>query len=145
MEPSEAVFVDTSGWVALLNSDDGLHEEAGRLLARFGVERRRMVTTDWVLAETGNSLAKYAARDSFAQSVQVFLGSPTSRLIRVDEPLFRRALTLYSQMHDKTWGLVDCASFIVMRDGGLIRALTADRDFEQAGFQCLLRKAGDVP
>jgi len=140
MKTSEAVFIDTSGWIALLNADDYLHADARRLLNQFGVDRRHLVTTDWVLAETGNGLAKYAARVRFARSVEVFVTSATGRLVRIEEPTFQRALSLYAQASDKTWGLVDCASFVIMRDQGLTAALTADRDFEQAGFQCLLPK-----
>jgi hypothetical protein len=70
--------------------------------------------------------------------VEIFLQSPSSRLVRVDEGLFQRALELYGQVTDKTWGLVDCASFVVMRDQEIVDALTSDRHFEQAGFHCLL-------
>jgi predicted nucleic acid-binding protein len=49
-----------------------------------------------------------------------------------------RALKLYTERSDKTWGLVDCASFIVMSDEGSTEAFTADRHFEQAGYTCLL-------
>ncbi len=49
-----------------------------------------------------------------------------------------RALLLYSDRPDKAWGLVDCASFIVMKDEGITDAFTIDRHFEQAGFTCLL-------
>lgn len=68
----------------------------------------------------------------------VFIESPNSRLVRIDSEVFQRALSLYETSSDKTWGLVDCASFIVMHEAGLADALTADRHFEQAGFRCLL-------
>jgi uncharacterized protein len=41
-------------------------------------------------------------------------------------------------MFDKTWGLVDCASFVVMSERGVMEAFTTDRHFDQAGFACLL-------
>jgi uncharacterized protein len=50
-------------------------------------------------------------------------------------------LTLYEQATDKVWGLVDCASFVVMRDQRVLDALSGDRHFEQAGFRCLLPTA----
>jgi predicted nucleic acid-binding protein len=49
-----------------------------------------------------------------------------------------RALQLYAERADKTWGLVDCASFVVMTEQGMTEAFTTDRHFEQAGFRCLL-------
>jgi hypothetical protein len=48
------------------------------------------------------------------------------------------ALELYSKRSDKTWGLVDCASFVVMEKEGIDEAFTNDRHFVQAGLSCLL-------
>lgn len=45
---------------------------------------------------------------------------------------------MYSLHTDKTWGLVDCISFVVMQERGITDALTADRHFQQAGFRALL-------
>jgi predicted nucleic acid-binding protein len=47
---------------------------------------------------------------------------------------FRRALEIYEKYDDKTWGLVDCMSFIVMGEHGLTDVLTFDADFSAAGF-----------
>jgi predicted nucleic acid-binding protein len=52
--------------------------------------------------------------------------------------MFARAFELYRSHLDKSWGLIDCVSFIVMRDFGLTEFLTADKHFEQAGFSALL-------
>ena len=43
-------------------------------------------------------------------------------------------------VHYKAWGLVDCISFIVMREAGVNQALTFDQHFVQAGFQALMRE-----
>lgn len=51
---------------------------------------------------------------------------------------FREGLTLYRSRLDKTWGLTDCTSFLVMEQKGISEALSADRDFQQAGFEALL-------
>jgi predicted nucleic acid-binding protein len=45
---------------------------------------------------------------------------------------------LYLSRSDKTWGLTDCISFLVMADQGLSEALTADAHFIQAGFHTLI-------
>jgi uncharacterized protein len=137
----DAVFVDTSGWVAVLNSDDSLHEQACASLLELGNSRRSLVTTDWVLAETGNGLARTAARSRLAAATKRFLASPDCLLVWIDDGLFERSLALYSQVDDKSWGLVDCASIAVMQDKGIVEAFTSDRHFSQAGFRCLLPTA----
>lgn len=65
MSSREPVFVDTSGWIALLNADDRFHPHATQSLRDLATEARPLVTTDWVLAETGNGLARIAARERF--------------------------------------------------------------------------------
>lgn len=37
------------------------------------------------------------------------------------------------------FSLTDCTSFVLMEDEGVGAALTADRNFEQAGFKALFR------
>jgi uncharacterized protein len=138
---SRTVFLDTNGWVALLNQEDSLHRaavEAWRTLGRGG---GRVVLTDWIVAETGNALARTVVRRAFPEAVQRLLRLPQTRLAFVTPTLLERALRLYSDRPDKTWGLVDCASFVVMQDEGLTGAFTTDRHFEQAGFKCLLAEA----
>ena len=94
--------------------------------------------TDWIVAETGNGLARTGARSHFPRSVELIRSSSLARLIPISEQLSRRALDLYASRSDKTWGLVDCASFLVMQDEGIQEAFTNDRHFGQAGFHYLL-------
>ncbi len=37
-------------------------------------------------------------------------------------------------------GAIDCVSFVVMFDRGMIKVLTADEHFQQCGFRALLRE-----
>jgi uncharacterized protein len=138
MPSREGVFVDTSGWIALLDEDDELHGHAAAQFDEIIVARCAVFTTDWILAETGNGLAPTSARRFFAQAVNRFLTSPSGRLVRVDRDIFQKALDMYDRTPDKAWGLVDCASFEVMRREDIVNAFTADRHFEQAGFRRLL-------
>lgn len=137
---NDTAFVDTSGFIALLNADDSLLSVAARVFQQFGEERRRLVTTTWVFAETGNGLARTRLRSQFCQAVRIALRSDVFTLIEPDDRLFQDSLDLYEQSADKTWGLVGCCSFEVMRDRDIHFALTADRHFEQAGFRALLRE-----
>jgi predicted nucleic acid-binding protein len=52
--------------------------------------------------------------------------------------LLRRAFDLFRSRSDKSWGLTDCVSFILMQEAGITDALTADVHFQQAGFRALL-------
>lgn len=131
------VFVDTLFVVALVNQRDSYHAQATTLADQF--DGQPLLTTDAVLLEIGNALA----RNFKAQAIEIiddFLSSREVEIIRLTAALFDRAYALYKQYQDKEWGLLDCVSFVVMRDAGVQRALTFDQHFVQAGFQALLRE-----
>ena len=46
----------------------------------------------------------------------------------------KKALALYKSRPDKSWGLTDCFSFVVMKEERLKVALSFDEYFKQAGF-----------
>jgi len=134
----ESVFLDTNGWIALLNTSDDLHEPARAIWDRLARENTPIVVTDWVVAETGNGLARFAVRENSRRAVGLIETSTRATLLSIDQGLCRQALRLYAERSDKTWGLVDCASFVIMEGRGIRAAFTDDRHFEQAGFRRLL-------
>jgi uncharacterized protein len=136
--PTKAVFLDTNGWLALLNSADALHFAAKSCWSDLVKGGSAFFLTDWIVAETGNGLARSRARGRFIEAVELIQSSSTARLLTVTPALFDGALRLYRDRSDKTWGLVDCASILVMQEMGVTEAFTNDRHFEQAGFKCLL-------
>ena len=129
-------FVDTSFVVALVNQRDQHHLRALNLSSQF--ERRPLLTTDVVLLEIGNALAKNFRAESI-QVIDDFLTSSKIQIVHLQPDLFHKAFSLYRSRLDQTWGLIDCVSFIVMREAGIVESLTADKHFEQAGFRALLR------
>jgi len=136
--PDKAVFLDTNGWLALMNASDQLHQRADTGWRDLGKRGYSIVLTDWVIAETGNGLAKTRARNHFSQIANLFVTNPRCRVVFITDGLLLRALDLYSARTDKHWGLVDCSSFLVMNDEKIAEALTNDHHFHQAGFRPLL-------
>lgn len=136
--PARQVFLDTNGWLALLNASDALYSAAGATWEALLHQSYSIVLTDWIIAETGNGLARTRARSRFPRAVELIRSSSHARIIPVSERLFLQALDLYAKRSDKTWGLVDCASFVVMEEEGIREAFTTDGHFAQAGLTCLL-------
>ena len=128
-------FIDTSFVVTLINQRDQYHVQAVELASQF--DKRSLVTTDAVLLEIGNALARNF-KEASIQIIEYFLTSDEVEIIPLNTQLFARAFELYRSHLDKSWGLIDCVSFVVMRDFGLTESLTADKHFEQAGFAVLL-------
>jgi uncharacterized protein len=125
------IFVDTSFALALINERDQYHDQAENLSHRF--ENSPLITTDAVLLEIGNAMAKDFREEAVAV-IKVLRGSERVEVIETGERLFEKGLEVYEKYSDKTWGLVDCISFVVMQEHGLTEALTFDGDFTQAGF-----------
>jgi hypothetical protein len=59
-------------------------------------------------------------------------------IVHVTPELDAAAWQLFVSRSDKNWSLVDCSSFVLMQERGILSALTSDRHFMQAGFQVLL-------
>lgn len=132
------LFLDASYAIALTAPGDHHHRRAVELSEQIEAERVRLTTTRPVLLEIGNSLARN--RPIAVALLSALEGDPSVEIISLSEPLYHSALALFAQRGDKTWGLTDCVSFIVMQERGLTDALTTDKHFWQAGFRALLRE-----
>jgi predicted nucleic acid-binding protein len=130
------LFLDSSYVIALVNKRDQHHAQALKMARRLGSPP--LVTTDAILLEVGNGLARGFKAEAIAV-IEEFLSSDEVRIVSVDTVLFQQGFNLYKSHQDKVWGLVDCISFIVMREHGITDALTSDTHFEQAGFNVLLK------
>jgi len=134
----ERVFADTGYWIALLSPRDDLHLRATETSHRF--RPSEIVTSEMVLTEFLNSFSDYGPRlrQAAAKAVESLRRSEVI-IVPQTTHLFSRALQRYQDMADKSWSLTDCASFLIMEDQRLAKALTHDRHFTQAGFRTLLR------
>jgi len=131
------LFVDTVYWLALINANDEWHETALDWSARIS---GRLVTTEAVLTEVADALARADRRRWAIDAIQAVRNDPAITAVGGGTPLFDRAFKLYASRADKDWSLTDCISFVVMKERQLARALTADLHFVQAGFRALLRE-----
>ncbi|MEG3438833.1 type II toxin-antitoxin system VapC family toxin [Pannus brasiliensis CCIBt3594] len=133
---SDKVFIDTLFLVALINKQDRYHQKALELADR--TENCTYFCTNIILFEVGNALSKNY-REQAIQLIHCLLGSDRVEMVNLTPELFDRAVNFYRQHQDKEWGLVDCLSFVVMRQYQIDRALTFDKHFTQAGFQAWMR------
>ncbi len=66
---ASSVFLDSHGWLALLNSADALHANADRVWRELGGRGYQVALTDWGVAETGNGLARGQLKNRFTEAV----------------------------------------------------------------------------
>ena len=135
---SERLLLDTVFIQALLNQRDQYHAQAKAFLPRVRAAKEVWVT-EAVLVEVGNALSA-VNRMAAVQFIEQCYCTPNLRVVAVDPSLLSSALQLYRDRPDKTWGLTDCISFVVMQEQGLTDGVTADEHFVQAGYRALLRE-----
>jgi predicted nucleic acid-binding protein len=127
-----AVFVDTSGLLALLNAKDDNHTRAGRAFANLRVRQAPLVSTSYVLVETyalvGRRLGLEAVR-SFRTDF-----APLLDVVWVDEAGHDAGLDLLLDRRRRRLSLVDAVSFITMRQRHVVEAFAFDPHFEEEGF-----------
>ena len=131
----QAVFADTSFYLALCRTDDAAHQ----LAVAESRKNRPIVTTEFVILELGNALARAEDLSDFLRVVSSHRATERIMVVPLSSYLLERGLCLIAERSDKDWSLTDCISFLVLRDHGITDALTADKHFEQAGFRGLLR------
>ena len=135
-----AVFADAGYWIALFNPRDRLHDIATAV--SHTIENRSIVTSQLVLMEFLNYYASLGQifRRRAVEVVRNLQQYPNVEIVPLSNEQFEAALTMYDQREDKTWGLIDCASFLVMQQRRITEALAYDDHFRQAGFIPLLRE-----
>ena len=136
---NELLF-DTSFAIARASRKDQFHEQAKFWSNEIQSDNVRIVVTQAVILEIGNALAKLQFRAIGIGLLESFEKSVNTIIISLTGKLHDQAFGLFRSRSDKEWGLVDCVSFVVMRERNLEAALTADEHFVQAGFRALLRE-----
>ena len=132
------IFADACYWIALLNSNDRLHDKAIKVSQRLG--RCKIVTSEMVLVELLNSLGRYgeSMRAIASSTIKRLASDPNVEIVPQTSLQFRNAVEHYASRLDKEWGVTDCASFLLMQEIGITEALTADHHFKQAQFAVLM-------
>jgi len=133
---NERFMLDTVFVQALLNQRDQYHDKAKTFLPRVRAAAQVWIT-EAVLIEIGNALSAFN-RQAATQFIRQCYQTANIHVVSVDTSLLERATQLYDGRPDKTWGLTDCISFVVMEEHGLADTVTADEHFVQAGFRALL-------
>jgi uncharacterized protein len=134
----EPYFVDTAYIYALFNKRDQWHDKAVEWQRQVALENRRLLTTQFILTEIADGLSPLKSRQNAAIIIHALENSELVEVIPVSSELFNKGLNLYESRLDKSWGLTDCISFVVMGEHNLSEALTTDDHFRQAGYRALL-------
>ena len=130
----KSVFVDSSGFFALLVQEDQFHEHAHALFQQANTERWRLVTTNVVVIEAyALFLIRSHRRRRDAIKFLDMIAADKYRIERIRKADEDRAIALVHAHEDKAYSLCDALSFIVMERLQIREAIAFDRHFRSYG------------
>jgi len=117
------MFADTSGWASAADRRQSFHNLSGTLIRQAHRAGKKIVTTNYVLAELASLLTSplRIPRPLQIQYLADLRASTCIEIVHVDVSLDVVAWQLWQSRPDKEWSFVDCASFVVMQQRGLTR------------------------
>lgn len=89
----EQVFADTFYFLALLNRNDQAHGAALQAARECSTP---LVTTAWVMVETGDAMSGLKLRGSFARFLTALRDDPAIEVIAAEVQLLEKGLALYN-------------------------------------------------
>jgi uncharacterized protein len=129
------VFLDTVGLIAVWDKADRWHDDAEPVFVKIVKSGRTLLTTPLILYECGNAAARRPYRTT-VDDLRTFLAAK-GWLIEPTTPDLDSAWADYRARTVGDAGIVDHASFQVMRRLGIAEAFTNEKHFQAAGFAVL--------
>jgi predicted nucleic acid-binding protein len=127
------VFVDTSGFYALLDGTDPLHKQCRDGFRRAAEETWRLVTTNYVVHESWaliQSRLGWEALDAWRDRVL-----PRCEITWVEEALHALGEARCRQARERRLSLTDCVSIELMRRRGIGEYIGRDDHLDREGFR----------
>jgi uncharacterized protein len=132
------IFIDTSGFYALLVRADDRHRQALDVMRKAGKRTQRFITTDYVMDETATLLMARRCFSVIPTLFETVSASKACRVVWMDAARFEKTQRVFIKNIGNAWSFTDCFSFILMRELRLREALSKDTHFRDSGFTPLL-------
>jgi predicted nucleic acid-binding protein len=130
-----SIFIDTSGFIAMLDADDAFHAMAAKTWIDILTSQETLVTTNYILLET----CAIVQHRLGTQAVKLFQEDvvPVLSIHWIDKTMHHAAISVMLSTGRKKLSLVDCVSFAVMRFLGITTVFTFDKHFKEQEFNCI--------
>lgn len=129
------IFIDTSAFIAVLNSHDLHHSRARQKWEELVSGENSLLCSNYILVET---LALVQSRFGM-DGLRIFQEDivPILTIEWIDESAHKAAASSLLAANNRDLSLVDCVSFETMRRLGIKTVFTFDKHFREQGFKCL--------
>lgn len=130
---SRRVFVDTSAYFALIDAQDANHSSAQAIADELSQEPVRLLTTNFIIAET-HALFLSRMRRDIALSFLREIDNSSTTIVRATAKDEQHAREILQKYRDRDFSLCDAISFAVMGRLNISSVFSFDRHFVQYGF-----------
>jgi predicted nucleic acid-binding protein len=128
-------FVDSSAWIAMLVSRDTNHLAALRFFR--SIPKVRLVTSNYILAETFTWLTYHGHRRAVLQLNQMVAESEKLKLLDLEwvtPEIHDQAWSIFVRYDDQEFSFYDCTSFVICRRKKVDFVFGFDSDFRTMNF-----------
>jgi hypothetical protein len=133
-------FADTQGWTALSNKKDQFHKRALAIKNKLISQHTKFITSNFILDETYTLLLTRIGHIAAVKFGELIRHTPSVEVVHVTGNIEEKAWQIFKRYADKTFSFTDCTSFVIMQQLSIIDVFTNDHDFEQMGFNILLKQ-----
>ena len=129
------IFIDTSAFIALIESDDEFHSAAANLFKEVVESNEKFFTSNYVLLETIFLLQRELGLSAVNDFRKFML--PLVNIIWVDEKINNDCLNNLIAAEKRKISLTDYSSFYILDSFKIGRVFTFDKHFKEKGYQIL--------
>lgn len=131
------LFVDTSAWMAILDSGDVGHRRAVSFQGEIA-GTCSLIVTNYILDELYTLVLMdlgHLKAVEIKHKLDALAAAKILEVVWVDRGLSDAGWTIFERFNrDKAWSFTDCVSYAVMRGRGIREVFSFDHHFEQMGF-----------
>jgi predicted nucleic acid-binding protein len=120
------VLVDSDAFVGLFIEHDAHHQTVQARMQRFATERRKLVTTSFVVAESATVISRVKGQVP-ARKFLTYVRSGVIPVIFIDEALQQASEWVFLSQENKSISMVDCSNVAVMQKFHIPEILSFDQ------------------
>ena len=130
-----SIFIDTSAFIALIDSDNEFHLAAANLFKEAVESEEKLYSSNYVLLETIFLLQREIGLSAVNDFRKLML--PLVIIIWVDEKINNDCLNNLIAAEKRKISLTDYSSFYILDSFKIDRVFTFDKHFKEKGYQIL--------
>lgn len=133
------VLVDSDAFVGRFYADDTHYQHSRTIFQQLREQRKRLVTTSFVVAETATVLSHRNGQNLARKFLAEFIGKGNIDVIHITETLQQEAASLFVAQGQRGTSMTDCANVVVMQKFNIPTIFSFDKVYtKQFGLKTVL-------